>query len=387
GMAVSSNDWNFSGDHNRTIEFWIWANLSIQEANEFLDFNDTGTGNDIFSVNGIDTDIGGTGTVNHTGARFRIWTGNKQILSIADLTLNVGNFYIGNSLTVTNNGKITVNGQIYTDWVTTNWINASGSTLTVGNELFQASGRDGNLVASATGNTIIYNESADQEVRDPVNGEYYNLVLAGSANKTLWDDIKVLNDLTIASTLNSANYDIEVGGDWTNTNTFVEGTGTVTINGTASQTITNSTGELFNNLAINKASDTLVLGGDVMVSGTLDLISGDVRTGSSTLTLGVSGATIGTLNHTSGTINGYFERWVNAAATAYLFPVGTVSDYRPASVTFNNVPSGSLITRFNASSPGTSGLPLDDAGVDVNNTFVEGFWEFDKSNGLNSSDY
>ena len=67
--------------------------------------------------------------------------------------------------------------------------------------------------------------------------------------------------------------------------------------------------------------------------------------------------------------------------------MGPVRYYRPATVNFNDLSSGSLIVEFNSSAPGSAGLPLDDAGVSVVNTFVEGYWELTRANSLNSSDY
>ena len=111
----------------------------------------------------------------------------------------------------------------------------------------------------------------------------------------------VLGDISITSTLNTANFDLEIGGNWSNSSTFNEGTGEVAFNGAGPQTINTASGEIFYDLTINKSSDTLILASDVNVSGTLDMLSGNISTGANTLTLGINTATIGTLNHSAGT--------------------------------------------------------------------------------------
>jgi UDP-N-acetylglucosamine 1-carboxyvinyltransferase len=75
--------------------------------------------------------------------------------------------------------------------------------------------------------------------------------------------------------LNAGNLTIQ--GDLVNNGTITPGTGTVTFNGTSTQTIS-GTGALanFNNLVINKASGTLTLSQPVRVAGTLTMTQGDI---------------------------------------------------------------------------------------------------------------
>ena len=149
----------------------------------------TGTaGADRIYLNGIGTSIGGSGTITNTG-RLRIRGGNKEILSSADLSKPSGDFYIENNLTVTNNGSIFLGGNVFTSWNTVYWVNAAGSTLTLGNEFLWSNGQVGILIASAPGNTVIYNEASDQRIKIPQNGEYYNLSLEGTNNKIMYGDL------------------------------------------------------------------------------------------------------------------------------------------------------------------------------------------------------
>ncbi len=67
--------------------------------------------------------------------------------------------------------------------------------------------------------------------------------------------------------------------------------------------------------------------------------------------------------------------------------MGDASWYRPAEITFNDLTGGSLVGTFVPSAPGSQGLPLDDAGQQINNTFTEGYWSLTRKNALSSNDY
>ena len=72
---------------------------------------------------------------------------------------------------------------------------------------------------------------------------YYNLALNTSGTMTLNADLDVDGSLTITDgTLNTGNNDINVAGDWTNSDSFVSGTGKVIFDGT-SNIITGGTGD------------------------------------------------------------------------------------------------------------------------------------------------
>jgi hypothetical protein len=85
-------------------------------------------------------------------------------------------------------------------------------------------------------------------------------------------------------------------GNWSNAGTFIPGTGTVTLNGTTNQTITNASGETFLDLNIQKASGDVVLNNDITVNGNLTLTSGDLDLNNRMVTLGSSAI----LNETAG---------------------------------------------------------------------------------------
>jgi len=86
-------------------------------------------------------------------------------------------------------------------------------------------------------------------------------------------------------------------GNWSNSGTFTAGTSTVLFNGASgNQTITNSSGETFNNLTVNKAGGDVQLSNNITANGTLTLTSGDVDLNGNIITLGSSA----TLSETAG---------------------------------------------------------------------------------------
>jgi hypothetical protein len=89
---------------------------------------------------------------------------------------------------------------------------------------------------------------------------------------------------------------LSLPSNWSNAGIFVPGTGTVILNGTINQTITNTSGETFLDLTINKTSGDVVLNNDITINGNLIFISGDLDLNGDTITLAPSAI----LNETPG---------------------------------------------------------------------------------------
>jgi len=323
-------------------------------------------------------------TISHP-SRLRIYNNHKTILATADISRpSNGEFYIEANIVVTNYGIFEQRGRLWGANASSTWFNAENSTLKFGDDLVI-----GNITLNASGlnNTVEYHRAGTQEIKIPTDNSYQNLVLSGSGNKNLTADVSVEGDLSISSILNSNNNDIQLTGDWTNTGVFNEGTGQVVLVGASDQILSNPVGETFYDLMINEVSGRVLLANDVTVSNSLTMNGGNFGTQTSTLTLGTGTGNIGTLNHSSGTISGRFERWISGTATQFLFPIGTDTDYRPASITFTDLTAGSLIAEFISSPPGNNGLPVTDGAVDVENAFLDGYWTLTRANSLASTDY
>jgi len=146
--------------------------------------------------------------------------------------------------------NLTVNGVTLTNTSTvglTVWTALSGTGgLTQGTDavlnLWWTSGIT-TLTATESGNTVNYNGSASQSVKSTT---YHHLTFWGGAGtNTLGGPIINNGNLTINSwdtldTSSGNNYAITVKGDWSNTGTFTPRQGTVTFNGTGTQTINDS---------------------------------------------------------------------------------------------------------------------------------------------------
>lgn len=122
------------------------------------------------------------------------------------------------------------------------------------------------------------------------------------------------------------------------------GTTQQSISGAGTFNITNTL-TIQNKVVLNNAAG-LVLDKDVTIPGTLVLLSGNITTGANTLRLGTNTLILGTLARTSGTIIGNFTRqFAPSVVSNVLFPVGTATNYRPATISFTSNPfMGGTIT-------------------------------------------
>src|SRR6185436_4129743 len=108
--------------------------------------------------------------------------------------------------------------------------------------------------------------------------------------------LTVKGGITIASgaTLDANSININLAGNWSNSGTFIPGTGKLTLNGTGGQTMSGST---FYDLEINDAAGVTLLT-DETVSHQLILTNGLVTTGSNSMIVGAS-ATIASASSAS----------------------------------------------------------------------------------------
>ena len=119
--------------------------------------------------------------------------------------------------------------------------------------------------------------------------QYYDLVLQGSGTRIVDRDLTVVNSLRIEDgvVLNVGSYDLDIQGDVYSTGGVgtLLSTGTVTLSNTSrQQTLTGST--TFHNLTVDKASQSLVIKGEIVLSGDLEINSGTVNSGTATMVIG-----------------------------------------------------------------------------------------------------
>lgn len=229
---------------------------------------------------------------------------SSATLTIATLTVNN---------TFSNSGTIDVNTTLAGSNILTN---GAGGTLTIG--AATASMTLTGLTASAATNTVNYDGTAGQTVKDTTDHHYSNLTINCSGQTaTLAAAVIVDNDLTITSgTLNTSgtSYGITVTGNWANSGTFTSNASTVTFNkGNSTQTLNSGgigAGKMFNNLLHSGAgtlqllTNNLNIDGnftnsagtfdtnslDITIAGNTDLTTGSLTQGTRTITLDGSGA-------------------------------------------------------------------------------------------------
>ncbi len=132
--------------------------------------------------------------------------------------------------------------------------------------------------ASAAGNLVNYSFAGNQNVRIPNDGAYHHLTAGGTGLKSLLANTLVNGDMLITSglTTTASNFNMTVGGNWTDTGTFTCNAGTVTFNGSTNQLITRAAGETFFNLVL-AGSASKILGGpvtalnDITISSTFNV--------------------------------------------------------------------------------------------------------------------
>jgi len=235
----------------------------------------TGSATSVFKLNTDNNTVVNdlTGTITMADLAFEVndlmtFTNNGVISLTGDLAFNTTNS------TLTNNSTITVTDDILSDTntddgnsLTNNSVmsigddfdmtdaditvnNAgsfthSGDFLNVGGAVVISNLNGGTWTSSAAShagvtfnsndatNTFIYDLAGAQDVFVPSDGQYYNVTFQGSGVKTPLASIVVLNDLTIreTATLSANSFDITISGDWTNNSTFNTGTQTVIFDG------------------------------------------------------------------------------------------------------------------------------------------------------------
>ena len=299
-------------------------------------------------VNNGGTFTTGTGTVTFNG------TGSQAITKASAETFynitfaNSGTTTLGcdlnvsNDLTIANTAALDVSSSFYAIDIDNDW----NVTSTSGDPFIERSG------------TVTFSKDGAQNLTTVLAGgeTFYNLTVSTTTTGlTLNNETNVTNLLTISSSaiLLGNDQNINISSGWTNSGgTYTPGaTGTVTFIGSGTQTITNTSGETFNNLTANCSGIvTLEAATDITITNTLDMTTGNFDLNSRTLTLG-SGA-VATLSYTDGIVyNGNFTRYFPSSAITNnsgdyigLFPIGSSTQYRPVGVnsTVNPVTPGYL---------------------------------------------
>jgi len=221
-----------------------------------------------------------------------------------DIELKIGsgtattNYHLKQSSTgainFTGSGSLVIKGD---------YIYTAGS-FTRGTGTVVYSGGEAQVVAPLTYYHLSFTKTTERATFNSAATVNGNLSLSVGGEVMVSQPLTVVGNITIgaSTTFIENNTNIMLGGNWSNSGTFISGSGAVRFNGSGSQSVNPTS---FNTLQVYKPSGTLTLSGNISIegdltinSGTLDIgtyladrnIEGGVFSMDSTATLKIAGA-------------------------------------------------------------------------------------------------
>jgi len=380
---------------NGSADITITDQLELFDAKVSLLNNSTGTliVQDDLLFNGDSAELINNGVIQITDdLRSNFFDDGNRITNSSSGTITIGDDVnaFWNGLVIDNYGIIDQNGEFTNiEAGEVQLYNRAGATWNYGG----GTGDDDDieLYCNFNANVFEYDNGGDQQVHTPMDG-YWHLVVSNSGNKATLGDLDINGNLTISGVsildVDANGNDINLAGNWSNAGTFDEGSQRVEFDGSTAQTLSNASGETYFKLILNNSGPGITLNdGNITVADTLTMNQGNLFTNAFKATIGTGTVNVGGLTYTSGIVVGKLERWISSPGTGVLFPIGIVSSYRPGTVTFNTLNSGSMEGEFIPMDPGSDGLPLSESGITIQKQFTDGYWNFIAANSLSTSDF
>ncbi len=225
--------------------------------------------------------------------------------------------------------------------------------------------------------TFTFWRNGDQSISNAFT--YQNLTFEGSGSKDLTGNIIVEGNLNIDETaildVTASNFSITLAGNWTSTSTdadaFLQQAGTVTLNGTGTQTISSATigGETFNNLIVSKTAGGVTLTDSVTIETFLTLTQGIVSSSSTALV---------TFNDGSDSNGGDADSFIDGPVKkigddVFTFPLGDGTSWARAAISNPTETTEEFTAEYFANGQGdlsvTGGL---------NNASTREYWNIDR---------
>lgn len=291
------------GNNNAALNFTDNNNHAITNDGTLTIGDVTVTNNSILSSSAITIDGSGTTTI-------------SDALSLSESSTQ--------SITFTNNAVLTINGAVTIN-NTSNFINNDQVTLsrtaagTLSGSGTWTQGSDGilnyhsstltitNFSATTADNTVDYMRNGAQTIRAT---SYNTLKLSGTGAKTF-------------------DGNISISGDWTmdGTATYVQGTNSVTFNGTTDQTVSDDVAlTLYDVTVNNNGGDVIFSTSSLSITNILTLTNGGIDMNGNTLT--IDNNATGAIVRTNGFVyseTGSMTRLIGTNTGSYLFPFGVNS--------------------------------------------------------------
>lgn len=347
GVPAANDDVIIATGHTVTLNansnairsLTIQTGATLQATNRRLDIGN--------SLSPAPLEVQGTGALNFTGTASIRLTAAVQFNGPSTSTWAVPSIDLNSrALTFHAAADFTLNLTGGTPWSSFGSVNTSASNSNIN---FRYSRGGAQTVASA-------------------NIVYGSLTVAGSGNKTPnAGTVQVLKNFVIEAGTwrgNSNDPAVNIGGNFTNSDTFTSGDGVYTFNGAAPQTLTGTSS--FTNLAVNNSGAGLSLSSTITVgtstAGGLTLTDGNISTGGNALFVARNCNAAAAVDRSSGTagwvVGNLRKRFPNGANVSCSFEIGDALNYTPISpVTFTAVTNaGELEARTDSTDhPDTTG--------------------------------
>jgi trimeric autotransporter adhesin len=348
----------------------------------------------LFNNSGIDITVAGTSTgITNNGTL----TGSGMLTySLLDVSTSIaGNGTYSNleinAATSTTAKTITLSGAvIITDtFLLTDGTVANGSNLTMaaGSAIVLADGTLGSSLSSS-GYDVVYTAftGTSKTTANELTGTLRSVIVQSGSGTTITlnRNLVLTGDLTLTSGSfdpSATNYNITLGGNYTNNATLVSRNITFTFNGSSAQSINASAALSFYRLTMNGAGG-VTLNTPVSVTNTFTLTNG-LLTSSSTNKITInSTATISGGSSSSYVDGPLVITLASTSSTTKAFPVGKNGAYRPTSLTItqSTAASTTYTAEIFSGSPTSRTLPAG-----LYSVSSVRYWNIECSNSANVS--
>ena len=306
-----------------------------------------------------------------SGGNYEFCSGVSQVAG-DKLPLTVNNFTkSGTDTLVLTNASLTVSGTA--TW-TAGVFSIPAKTLTMNGSIVNTAG----TIKCNSSTVLNVGGSGSTSVLPSITNGAGSLTINRSAGVTMGGPLSVVNLTLTSGNLSLSAYTLSLSGTYTPIGGILvsQSTSGLSIGGPGGSAFAiPSNITALSDLTINRTNG-VSLSADLSVSGTLTLTAGTLTLGAYTLTLGASSSVSGTPSASSMIITnaaGVLRKMFSGTGT-FTFPVGTSSDYTPATVTFTTGTFGAgayldLLTVASKHGSNTSGTD-----------YLKRYWTFNQYN-------